>query len=137
MLHLLLIRTPPALDPDLSGGLVSCSSTPSTLRFCPQGPLPSPPAPQGLGHHTLALLLPLTGRPSSSRLHLLHALSPGSPVRMTHSHEHLACGFLPEGLRYMRDSPVSISSQAQGLFLIALLLSLQPPVPHHCLPAPL
>lgn len=102
MLHLLLIRTPPALDPDLSGGLVSCSSTLSTLRFCPQGPLPSPPAPQGLGHHTLALLLPLTGRPSSSRLHLLHALSPGSPVRMTHSHEHLACGFLPEGLRYMR-----------------------------------
>lgn len=61
----------------------------------------SPPAPHGLGHHALALLLPLTGRPSSSWLHLLRVLSPGSPVRMTHSHEHLACGFPPGGLLYM------------------------------------
>ena len=136
MLHLLLIRTPPTPDPDLSGGLMLCLFHPSTLHFCPQGPPLSPPAPQGLGHHRLALLLPLTGRPSSSRLHLLRVLSPGSPIRTAHSHAWPVVFCLVACFTCLLGSPISVSPQAQGLFLIALLLSLQPAVPHHCLPAP-
>lgn len=77
------------------------SSTPSILCSCSRGPLPSPPAPQGFRHHTFALLLPQPGRPSSSWFYLLLVLSPGSPIRMTHSHDHLVCDFLPDSLLYM------------------------------------
>ena len=101
MLHLLLTRRPPALGPSPFDGFISCLFHPEhTLLLLSVSPALSPSTTGSQESH-LCSAAPSAWQASSSWFYLLPVLSPGSPIRMTHSHDHLVCDFLPDSLLYM------------------------------------